>query len=75
MGTTIREMIMEADDERNFDLIRSVKDILDEFAVTCDCPPDWRCIGAELAREYPEDSWVYENLELYNFIDQEGGEG
>lgn len=70
MGETIRELIMEADDERNYDLIRSVKDILDEFAYTCNCPPDWRCIGTELAREYPEDSWVYENLELCNFIDQ-----
>lgn len=70
MGETIRELIMEADDERNFDLIRSVKDILDEFALTCNCPSDWRYIGVELAKEYPEDSWVYECLELYNFINQ-----
>lgn len=28
------------------------------------------CIGEELEGEYPEDSWVYENLELCNFIDQ-----
>lgn len=70
MGETIRELIMEADDERNYDLIRSAKDILDEFALTCNCPSDWRCIGAVLAGEYPEESWVYENLELYNFINQ-----
>ncbi len=70
MGETIRELVMQADDERDFDLIRSVKDILDGFAYTCNCPSDWRCIGAELAREYPEDSWVFENLELCDFIDQ-----
>lgn len=69
MGKIIREMVMQADDEKNFDLIRSVKDILDEFAFTCSCPSDWRYIGAELAGEYPEDSWVFENLELCNFID------
>jgi hypothetical protein len=70
MGETIREIILQADDEKNYDLIRWVKDILDWFAITFNCPSNWRYIGAELAREYPEDSWVYENLELYNFIDQ-----
>lgn len=69
MRETIRELIMQADDDRNFDLIRLIKDILDEFAFTCNCPSDWRYIGAELAKEYPEDSWVFENLELYNYVD------
>ena len=69
MEQTIREIIMQADDERNFDLIRWVKDILDEFSSACNCPPDWRYIGAGLANEYPADSWVYENLELNNFTD------
>lgn len=67
MEQTIREIIMQADDEKNFDLIRWVKDILDGFATARNCPPDWRHIGAVLAREYPADSWVYENLELYSF--------
>lgn len=31
MEETIREIIAQADDERNFDLIRWVKDILDCF--------------------------------------------
>lgn len=69
MEKIIREIIMQADDEKNFDLIRWVKDILDEFASARNCPPNWQSIGAKLAGEYPEDSWVYENLELYNFID------
>ncbi len=74
MEQTIREIITQADDERNFDLIRWVKDILDEFSSAYNCPPDWQCIGAVLADEYPADSWVYENLELYNFVEiREGG--
>ncbi len=74
MEQTIREIIAQADDEKNFDLIRWVKDILDEFASTYSCPMDWRHIGAALADEYPADSWVYENLELYNFVEiPEGG--
>lgn len=68
MEQIIREIIMQADDERNFDLIRWVKDILDEFSSTCNCPPDWRCIGKGLAEDYPVDSWVYENLELCDFM-------
>ena len=42
MEETIREIIAQADDERNFDLIRWVKDILDEFASAYNCPLDWR---------------------------------
>ena len=69
MEQTIREIIAQADDERNFDLIRWVKDILDEFASTYNCPSDWRHIGEGLAGEYPADSWVYENLGLCNFTE------
>ncbi|MCI8299446.1 MAG: hypothetical protein HFI69_03700 [Lachnospiraceae bacterium] len=69
MEQTIREIIMQADDEKNFDLIRWVKDILDEFASTYNYPPDWQRIGAVLADEYPAESWVYRNLGLYNFTE------
>ena len=58
MEETIKGIIAQADDERNFDLIRWVKDILDEFASTYNCPMDWRYIGVRLAEEYAADSWV-----------------
>ena len=67
MEQTIREMVLQADSERNLDLICCVKEILDEFSSTHNCPLDWRHIGAALAEEYPADSWVYENLELCSF--------
>lgn len=35
MENTIKEIIIQADDERNFDLIRLVKEFLDEIAYTC----------------------------------------
>ena len=69
MEQTIREIITQADDERNLDLICCVKVILDEFSSAHNCPLDWWHIEAALAGEYPADSWVYENLELYNFTD------
>lgn len=68
MRGIIREMIVQADDERNLDLITSIKGILEEFSWQCLSPIDWGDIGAELAEEYAEDSWVYENLELWNFV-------
>ena len=69
MEQTIREMILQADDERNLDLICCVKEILDEFSSTRNCPLDWQRIGAVLADEYPAGSWVYENLGLCNFTE------
>lgn len=69
MEETIKEMIKLAEDECNFDLICSIKDILDGFASTINCPSNWRDLGEKLAAEYPEDSWVYENLELWNYAE------
>jgi len=69
MEDIIKEMIAQADDECNFDLIRSIKDILDKFASTLNCPSNWRDLGSGLAGEYPGDSWVYENLELWDYAD------
>ena len=71
MKQTIREMVLQADEERNLDLICCVKERLDEFSSTRNCPLDWQHIGAALADEYPADSWVYENLGLCNFTDME----
>ena len=38
MEQTIREIIAQADDERNFDLIRWVKDILDDCLFHASAP-------------------------------------
>lgn len=56
MKDIIEEITAQADEEGNFELIRWIKDILEEFMFTYDCPSDWKRIGAELAREYPEGS-------------------
>lgn len=66
MEELVRKMIEEADRDKNYSLIEYVKDIVNELAVTVNCPSNWRDIGEELAREYDSDSWVYENLELWN---------
>ncbi len=67
MENIIKEMIMQADDERNLDLIRLIKEMIEEFAYI-----DiifYQRLGIKLEKEYPKNSWVYKNLELWNFVD------
>ena len=67
MEKTIRLMIEQAETEENYSLIGYVKQLLDEFASTINCPCNWRNLGAELTKEYDSSSWVYEELELSNY--------
>lgn len=69
MEQTIRNMINQAETEENYSLIEYARQIVDELATTINCPSNWRDIGEKLAEEYDSDSWVYENMELWNYID------
>ena len=69
MEDIIREMIWQAEKEDNCQLIRYVKQLIDEFATTINCPSNWRSIGEELAEEYKDNTWVYDELELWNYED------
>ena len=70
MKRIITSMIKQAENEENYDLIRHVKELIEEYAITVNCPSNWRDIGEELAAEYNPSDWVYEELELWNFTDQ-----
>lgn len=69
MEETIRLMIDQAETDENYSLIEYVKQLIDEFAMTINCPSNWRDIGEKLAEEYDECDWVYENLELWNYME------
>ena len=71
MEQTIRNMISQAETEENYSLIEYTRQIVDELATTINCPSNWRNIGEKLAEEYDSDSWVYENMELWNYIDMD----
>ena len=66
MEQTIRLMIEQAETEENYSLIGYVKQLIDEFATTINCPSNWRDIGEEIAEEYKDNTWVYDELELWN---------
>lgn len=53
-------------DEAN-DLLRFVKELTDRFASTINCPSNWRSIGEQLAETYKDNSWLFDELELWNY--------
>ena len=69
MEQIIIDMIEQASETSNYQLIRYVSDLISEFATTINCPSNWRNIGETLAETYGEESWVYEELELWNYED------
>lgn len=69
MEQTIINMIAEAEEKQDYELIKHVKELINQFASTINCPSNWREIGTTLAETYEPDSWVYEELELWNYVD------
>jgi len=75
MKDIIKEMVEKAiwyKENLNFideayDLLRFVNRLICQLAITINCPSDWRDIGYELAEEYKDNSWVYEELDLWNY--------
>ncbi len=75
MKETIKDMIEKAiwyyeqidRIDEAYELIRFVRDLIIEFADTINCPSNWRDIGNELVEEYKDNSWVFDELELWNY--------
>lgn len=75
MKDTIKEMIEKAiwyyeqidRVDEAYELIRFVRDLIEKFADTINAPSNWRDIGTELAAEYKDNSWVFDELELWNY--------
>ena len=77
MENIIREMIEKAiyykeiikNIDEAYELIRFTRDLIDKFAETINCPSNWRDIGSKIAEEYKDNSWVSDELELWNYVD------
>ena len=78
MSEIIREMVDKAiwyyEDLNQVDeaqeLIRFIREIIDKFASTINCPSNWRDIGVVLANEYKDNPWVFDELELWNYEEE-----
>lgn len=53
-----------------FELIGFARELIDKFADTINCPSNWRSIGEKLAYEYKNNSWVFDELELWNYVEE-----
>lgn len=67
MYDIIKNMIKQAEAQENYDLIEYVRQLIYEFSDTINCPSNWRDIGERLVQEYDCGTWVYEELELWNY--------
>jgi hypothetical protein len=74
MENIIKSMIEKAiyyDNLEQYDeareMLQFVRDLIEQMALTINCPSDWRNIGSELAEEYKENTWIFDELELWNY--------
>lgn len=70
MYEIIKNMIDDAETNKDCNILSYVKDLLYKLAGTFNCPSNWRNIGERLAKEYDPDSWVYEELKLWEYIEE-----
>ena len=69
MYDIIKNMIRQAYEQDNYDLIENIRQLIYEFADTINCPSNWQDIGERLAQEYDCDTWIYKELGLWNYED------
>lgn len=67
MEKIILDMIEQANQNKDYQLIWYVKQLINIFAQTINCPFNWRSIGSELVHKYNKTSWVYKELELFDY--------
>ena len=67
-----QECVNSDSDEMNdvgYKLADIAKSLIDEMAVTMNCPSNWRDIGEELFVEYQDNDWIIDNVNLYDYED------
>lgn len=67
MKEAIKKIIEQAEAEKNYSLLEYVKQIIDIFATTVNCPTNWISIGEELEEEYRDKDWIYDGLQLWDY--------
>ena len=75
MKDTIKNLIKIAekteDIDTQYEILQEVRKLIKDFAITINCPCNWRDIGEELAKEYDttEYCWIYEALQLWDYTE------
>lgn len=50
-----------------YDLLKFVRDLIEQMASTINCPSNWRDIGETLVEKYKDNKMVYDELQLWNY--------
>jgi len=66
MYEIVKAIVIEAEKNEDYKQIEHIKKLVEKFATTINAPSNWRDIGEKLAKEYSCDTWVHEELELWN---------
>lgn len=69
MYSTIKELVQKAINDQDFESAVIAKSIIDELADTINCPSNWRDIGERIAEEFENNEWIYEAMELWDYVD------
>ncbi len=67
MENIIREMIKHARDHHDSEMADFAYQLMNEMAITSNCPSNWRDIGENMKSEFSGDDWVEENCKLWDF--------
>lgn len=67
MKEIIKNMIEDASIHHDYELAEHVYKLLSEFAITFNCPSNWRDLGEQFAEEYAGNDWIMENCKLWDF--------
>ena len=49
------------------ELLQYAAQLREQMAMTINWPSNWRSIGTELAEEYKDNTWIFDELELWNY--------
>lgn len=71
MERIIKRLVRIAEITEDFDtkeaILKEIRDIINEFAITYNCPSNWRDIGENLAEEYKNNHDIFETLRLWEY--------
>ena len=69
MKEIIKSLIQKAIDEQDYNLLRITSVLIYKLTTTYNAPSNWRNIGTELEEVYRDDTWVYDGLDLIDYIE------
>ena len=49
------------------ELLQFAAQLIEQMSLTINCQSNWISLGTELAEEYNDNTWIFDELELWNY--------